>query len=173
MTEEEFSDLMRKAMRDPRLFEELTVTAEGEDEAYNWLITARKKVNDDLGRRRMDRSILGNQYQSGSVPHRDYTKILAEDAAWRKRALGFQAVLDRHIDMLKTRGRNRNVSRNNDERDLFRRSLLRLAQAILAHQAERITDGELYGLLDDIKMPHGLDGERSLRDVVNSRVMIA
>lgn len=163
MNEREYDDLMRKALRDKRMWEQMTATASDAQQALEWLRSARSQTQTQIARRKLDWAERATALQSNAG---QYRTALAEYREWRGRAIGFLGVVTSHLDALRSDQRQNQLDRASQENNTLRESVLVLAKAIARHEASIGTNGDLYALLDNITLSHGLVGELTLRSVL-------
>lgn len=163
MKEREYSELARKALSDSRTWDAMTATPEGVEEMADWLGETRKRVESDLARRNDEWVAYSATAGQGT---REYAQRLAEYRTWRSGATGFMGRLQTrslHIKKLRTKTR---LHRLGEESAATREALLALARAIGRHEAGAITDCDLHSHLDSVTVPHGIDGDISIRSVL-------
>ncbi|HEU4544473.1 MAG TPA: hypothetical protein VFR23_25305 [Jiangellaceae bacterium] len=173
MNEQEFETMIRKALRQPQWWDEITAQESDATEVLGVLRKWSDQVKTDLKLSRLKLAEAEANRAIGGIRDGDFKRLRHEQLAWRRKAEGFQAVLTVRIDELTKRlnvqtERVRNAATHQEhaqKRAQYRQNLRLLAAAIYLHQSEEITDADLYSLLDNVTLPINDRGSHEYYDL--------
>lgn len=147
--------VMRSCLRDDAVWAEVTTTPAGLNQAEHWLKTTASSIDQQLSFRQDDAEIW-------RLSPLDHSTQLIEFLEWRKGALYLKSLCEKRLIDIK-RLRTADEERAEEMKSL----LIRLAEAVVAHEDGLIGNGDLYGTLDLISLP-GTDAP-TLREYLRSR----
>lgn len=170
MNEHEYNGLMKRALTDDSWWEALTKQPSDLEQAKAWLQKAQAQVTADLKIRHAKWGSIAAQHQPGS---HEYRTQLQSYMRWKETALGFQhLVQSRLADVRSLNTRNR----AQDHAEYMQKqlahttnSLADLASLVESFGAGAITASELDNALDELTVPHGGDGTRTLRGLLQDK----
>lgn len=178
MTEDEYSELMRKALTNPLHWHGLTATPAEAREAKAWLEKTNRRIELDLKVKRAEWKAA-----EATHPHRSpmWRKETVKYEQWKASALRFQALVKERLEELRLSGlalsnKPASLQKAHDHSEYMTkqlsqvyRSLHKLVEAVAAFEAGDITTKGLAGHLDSLTVPHGGDGSKTLRQVLEDK----
>jgi hypothetical protein len=172
----EYETEMRKALRNDLDWHQATATPEAAAKAKAWLIESKASVLNQLSMRRSDYKVAMTGHDKWSPEGR---RIVAEYHAWRAKAMGFQALVDKRLREMKTWASRpasdsfkvrAEAHADYMQKQLYyvQRSLFQVADAIAGFNDGEVTGAELVKLLDTVTVPHDGADTRTLQQVLDA-----
>jgi hypothetical protein len=177
VTEDEYSALMKKALTNELHWHGLTATPPEAQQARDWLEDTLSRVKRDFEVRKAEWNLVTAREMRGS---KAYRRELERYELWKISAIRFRNLCEDRLRELKrshlVRGGNAKpaaVTKAQAHSEYMNRqlhhtstSLVKLAEAVATFEQGDMSPRDLASCLDDLTVPHGGDGEKTLRELL-------
>jgi hypothetical protein len=177
VTEDEYAALMKKALTNELHWHGLTATPPEAREARDWLEDTISRVKRDFELRKAEWNLVCAREMRGS---KVYRREMEKYETWKISAIRFRSLCEDRLRELKrshlVRGGNAKPSAvtkaqahseyMNRQLQHISTSIVKLTEAVAEFEQGEMSPKDLASRLDTLTVPHGGDGEMTLRELL-------